>query len=227
MPFDYSILITYFDSPNHHHNSIPMTNTNPNPTRVEEIFRAGIDALESARDALPPVVTKAAVSLISALQNGGKILLCGNGGSASDSLHFSSELLNKFHHPRRPLPAVSLVADVSTLTSVANDESYQEVFAKQVRALGTPQDRLVVITTSGNSPSILQAVHAAHEKKIACIALNGKGGGALSPLLRTDANDIDIIVPSDSTARIQEVHGIIIHIFCQMIDQVFAEENAS
>lgn len=203
---------------NHTTNNTPTTPS----AQVDELFANSIRAIEAARSDLCELVGNAATSLATALANNGKILICGNGGSASDSLHFSSELLNKFHRVRRPLPGISLAADISTLTSISNDESYDAVFAKQVEALGAPSDRLVVITSSGNSPNILQAVRAAQAKSMVCIALNGKGGGALSPLLRD--NDFDIVVPGHSTANIQEIHGIIIHAFCELIDhQLFGE----
>lgn len=190
--------------------------------RVGEIFVDSIKSIESAQGPLTSIVAEAAETLANTLANNHKIMICGNGGSASDSMHFSSELLNKYHRVRRPLPAISLATDMATLTSISNDESYDAVFSKQVEALAQPGDQLVVITTSGNSPSILQAVKAAHQKDIGCVALNGKDGGKLSPLL--NANDIDIVVPSNSTARIQEVHGIVIHAFCEMIDlQLFGE----
>ena len=190
--------------------------------RVDALWSDSIASIEAARRELTERVAEAATVLADALANNGKILICGNGGSASDSLHFSSELVNKFHRVRRPLAAISLAADVSTLTSIANDESYDAVFAKQVEALGRRDDILVVITSSGNSPNILQAVRAAHARDIRCIALNGKDGGALSPLL--NARDIDIVVSAHSTARVQEIHGIIIHAFCELIDhQLFGD----
>ena len=190
--------------------------------RVDALVSDSIRSLEAARRELPEVVAAAATVLAEALENNGKILICGNGGSASDSQHFSAELLNKFHRIRRPLAAISLAADVSTLTSIANDDSYDAVFAKQVEALGQPGDVLVVITSSGNSPNILEAVRAARGKNIRCIALNGQGGGALSPAL--SGRDIDIVAPADSTARVQEIHAIIIHAFCELIDyQLFGE----
>ena len=208
----------------------------PTPTklsasaRVDALWSDSIASIEAARRELTERVAEAATVLADALgnndgnnsENNGKILICGNGGSASDSLHFSSELVNKFHRVRRPLAAISLAADVATLTSIANDESYDAVFAKQVEALGRRDDILVAITSSGNSPNILQAVRAAHAQDIRCIALNGKDGGALSPLLNAD--DIDIVVPGHSTARVQEIHGIIIHAFCELIDhQLFGD----
>jgi len=206
--------------------------------RVDAMWDDAARALESAR-ALSGQVAAAAQAMARALDRGGKILVCGNGGSAADGLHFSGELLNKFRRVRRPLAAVCLAADVSTITSIANDESYDMVFAKQVEALGRRGDVLVVITTSGNSPNIMRAAAAARTAGLTCIALNGKDGGALSNMLRDggdgdgddgdrgDGNggrDIDIIAPGDSTARIQEIHAIIIHAFCELIDlQLFGE----
>jgi len=195
--------------------------------RVDAVWDDAARALEAARE-LSAAVALAADLMARALAGGGKILICGNGGSAADALHFSGELLNKFRRARRPLAAVCLAADVSALTSIANDENYDAVFAKQVEALGQPGDVLVALTTSGNSPNILRAVEAARAAGLACVALNGKDGGPLSRLLRdADGNrdrDIDLIAPGDSTARIQEIHAIIIHAFCELIDhQLFGE----
>ena len=190
--------------------------------QVEKIFADSIRATETARKTLPNIVAQAANLIADALKADGKILICGNGGSAADSLHLSGELLNKFERARPPLAAISLAADVSTITSIANDESYDAVFAKQVEALGRRGDVLLAITTSGNSANILQAVRAAQAGGLRCIALSGKDGGALSALLGGD--DIDIIAPANTTARVQEIHGIIIHAFCQLIDhQLFGE----
>ena len=189
---------------------------------VDALFADSAAAIQQARQQLSGVVAVAARKLGDVLANDGKILICGNGGSAADSAHFSSELINKFMRVRKPLAAISLAVDAPTLTSIANDESYDAVFAKQVEALARSGDVVVVITTSGNSPSILRAAQSAHALGATCIALNGQGGGKLSTLLRED--DIDIIAPGDSTARVQEIHGIIIHAFCQLIDrQLFGE----
>lgn len=190
---------------------------NTNAARIDEIFANSIAAISDARAAISEQVSLAANELAAALKAGNKILICGNGGSASDSLHFSSELVNKFERARRPLPAISLVADPATLTSIANDENYDMVFAKQIQAFAKSGDILVLITSSGNSDNLVKAVDAAHAAGIKCIALNGKGGGKISNKLV--ACDINIIVPSDSTARVQEIHAIIIHIFCEFIDQ--------
>lgn len=190
--------------------------SSPNNTWINAIYSDAIAAIDAARGTSRSVAA-ACARLDTCLADGGKILICGNGGSAADSLHLSSELLNKYDRARRPLPAVSLSADVSTLTSIGNDESYDHVFSKQVEALGRAEDVLVVITTSGNSANILAAVKAARQHGMTTIALNGRSGGHLSELL--DENDIDIVVPGQKTARIQEVHGIIIHAFCEFIDQ--------
>jgi D-sedoheptulose 7-phosphate isomerase len=144
------------------------------------------------------------------------VLSCGNGGSAADAQHFASEMVNRFEHERPGLPAIALTTDSSTLTSIANDYAYDLVFAKQVRALGQPTDVLVAITTSGNSPSIAAAVEAAHEQDLAVVALTGREGGRLAGLLRE--GDVEIRVPADSTARIQEVHLLVIHCLCDLID---------
>lgn len=196
------------------------------PKAVDQEFNAllnsAIEAIESARS-LCPKVTAAVQIMINCLQNNGKLLICGNGGSASDSLHFSSELLNKFDMVRRPLPGISLTADSSTLTSIGNDESFEMVFSKQVEALGRPGDVLVLITTSGNSANILKATETAIKIGMRIVALNGRDGGKLSGLL--DDSCVDIVVHQQKTARIQELHGIIIHAFCQLIDQqLFGEK---
>ena len=188
----------------------------PTSAQFTQLLDHSVAAIESARS-LSNNVLQASTLMAESLEAGGKILVCGNGGSAADGLHFSGELLNKFYRVRRPLASICLAADVSTLTSIGNDESYDQVFAKQVEALGKKEDVLVAITTSGQSPSILNAVKSAHQENIRVVTLNGRDGGKLSPML--NAHDIDIVVPQNETARIQEVHGIIIHAFCQFIDQ--------
>ncbi len=188
----------------------------PTIQQINDLLSESIGAIESARS-LADLINRGSIAMAESLEGGGKILICGNGGSAADSLHFSGELLNKYYLVRRPLAAISLAADTSTLTSIANDDSFDAIFSKQIEALGKPGDILVPITSSGDSPSILRAVEAAHQLNIQIIALNGRSGGKLTSLLH--GNDIDIIVPQEKTARIQEVHGIIIHAFCQFIDQ--------
>lgn len=171
---------------------------------------------------LPPIIELAGEKLVSCLLDDGKILTCGNGGSAADAQHFSSEMLNRFERERPGLPAIALTTDTSTITSIANDYQFEDIFAKQVRALGQPRDVLICYTTSGNSANILNAVAAAHDRAMSVIAISGKDGGALANLLH-DA-DIEIRAPSKSTARIQETHLLITHCLCDMIDhRLFGE----
>jgi D-sedoheptulose 7-phosphate isomerase len=191
--------------------------------RINQHFTASIETKQAAAALLGPDISAAAQTLVTALLEGKKILTCGNGGSAGDAQHFSSELLNRFERERPPLPAIALTTDSSTLTSIANDYHYNQVFAKQLRALGQPGDILVTYSTSGNSESIIQAINSAHDKKITTIALTGKDGGAVANLLFE--NDIEIRVPSPSTARIQETHLLITHCLCDLIDhQLFGDE---
>ena len=185
--------------------------------RIARTFEDCLDSIRKAANLIAPQIEQASILMIHSLLDGGKILVCGNGGSAADAQHFSAEMLNRFEMERPPLPAIALTTDTSTLTSIANDFTYQEVFAKQIKALGQPKDTLLVITTSGNSDNLSRAVSAAHEKDMRCVALNGKSGGDLTKLLTQ--GDVNIIVPGASTARIQEIHGIVIHCFCDLIDR--------
>lgn len=189
-----------------------------NPTaRVQAHFDASIANLQAAAAPLAGTIADAAGCLAQVLLNGGKILICGNGGSAADAQHFSSELLNRFETERPALPGMALTTDASTITSIANDYRYEEVFARQVHALGQPGDALFMITTSGNSANIVRALHAGHQKNMTCVALNGRDGGEVARLLAP--RDFNITAPGDSTARIQEVHGLVIHCICDLIDQ--------
>ncbi len=184
--------------------------------RARKNFQDHLDSVQQHHEALLPEIASAANTMIKALLADKKILACGNGGSASDSQHFSSELLNRFESERPGLPAIALNTDSSTITSIANDYHFEDIFSKQVRALGQPGDVLLAISTSGNSANILQAVEAAHEREMVCITLNGRDGGELSGRLHT--TDVNICVPVNSTARIQETHIIIIHCLCDLID---------
>ena len=180
-----------------------------------------LDSIETKRNALEELIIpiKHAANCISdSLLNEGKILSCGNGGSAGDAQHFSAELLNRFEIERPGLPAVALTTDSSTLTAIANDYEYDQIFSKQILALGTNRDVLLAISTSGNSPNIVKAVQAAHERNMQVLSLTGNKGGKLAKLLKGD--DIEIRVPSDRTARIQEIHLLVIHCLCDIIDAI-------
>jgi len=154
--------------------------------------------------------------MVDALRQGGKILSCGNGGSAADAQHFAAELVNRFERERPPLAAIALSTDTSGLTSIANDYAYQQVFSKPLRAFGKRGDVLLGISTSGNSGNVIDAIHAAHELGIRVIALTGNGGGKMAGLMRDD--DVHLCVPHKTTARIQEVHLLCIHCLCDGID---------
>ena len=191
--------------------------------RIIGHFGASIETKMLSAEELPPYIEQRGQVMVQSLVSGGKILTCGNGGSAGDAQHFSSELLNRFERERPSLPAVALTTDPSTITSIANDYSYNEVFSKQIRALGNPGDVLLAVSTSGNSANVIQAIQAAHEREMTVVALTGKDGGGMASLLT--AEDVEIRVPSDITARIQEVHLVVIHSLCDFIDcSLFGEE---
>ena len=174
---------------------------------------------ESARVLVQPIQAAGEI-MVRCLLSEAKILTCGNGGSAGDAQHFSAELLNRFEKERPGLPALALTTDSSTLTAIANDYSYEEIFSKQVSALGQEGDVLLAISTSGNSPNVMQAIAAAHDRQMTVVALTGKDGGLMAGMLKAD--DIEIRVPSQRTARIQEVHLVVIHCLCDFIDtQIF------
>jgi D-sedoheptulose 7-phosphate isomerase len=183
---------------------------------TKQYFQESIQTKMQSMEVLTDPIVAAAEYIVNRLMQGSKILSCGNGGSAADAQHFSSEMLNRFERERPGLPAIALTTDTSTLTSIANDYSYREIFAKQVRALGHPGDLLLAISTSGNSDNIITAIEAAHEQDVGIIALTGKDGGSIHSML--NETDIEIKVPSNSTARIQEVHLLTIHCLCALID---------
>lgn len=181
-------------------------------------------AVKQAALAAMAAPLEAAVRLMAhSLAAGGKVMSCGNGGSAADAQHFAAELLNRFEKERPPLAAIALTTDSSTLTSIANDDAYDQVFAKQVAGLGRAGDILLAISTSGNSPNVLEAIKAAHARGIHVVALTGKGGGAVGRQL--GATDIHLCVPADRTARIQEVHLLALHCLCDGIDALILGET--
>jgi D-sedoheptulose 7-phosphate isomerase len=185
-------------------------------SRIKQNFQDSISTKQISADLLAEPLSAAAQMITNCLLAGGKVLSCGNGGSAGDAQHFSSEMLNRFEMERPGLPAVALTTDSSTLTSIANDYSYDQVFSKQVSALGQHGDILLAISTSGNSGNVNRAIESAHDRDMQVIALSGKQGGDMAALLT--ANDIEIRVPSESTARIQEVHLLAIHCICDLVD---------
>ena len=184
--------------------------------RVLEHFEHSIAAKQAAMALAADIVT-AAELMSSCLQSGGKILSCGNGGSAADAQHFSGELLGRFEAERASLPAVALTTDSSTMTAIANDYAFADVFSRQVEGLGCSGDMLLAISTSGNSENVLRAIDAARSKRMRVVALTGKGGGRLPQRLADE--DIELRVPADRTIRIQEVHLLVIHCLCDLIDR--------
>jgi len=184
---------------------------------INHHFHQSIVTKQATVELLNETIIDAGQLMAHALLNGHKILSCGNGGSASDAQHFSSELLNRFERERPSLPAIALTTDTSTITSIANDYDYKEIFSKQIRALGQAGDILLAISTSGNSWNVVKAIEAAHEKDMTVIALTGKDGGHMADELHD--RDIELRIPAEVTARIQESHGLIIHCLCDLIDR--------
>jgi D-sedoheptulose 7-phosphate isomerase len=185
-------------------------------SRISEHFSESAHLKLQTMDALAAPIAEAAERMVQCLKSDGKILACGNGGSAADCQHFSAELLNRFEMERPSLAAISLTTDTSTLLSIANDYDFDQVFSKQVRGLGHANDVLLAISTSGNSRNVLAAIDAAHEAGMSVVALTGRDGGKMSELL--EPNDIQICVPANNTARIQEVHLLALHCICDAID---------
>lgn len=193
-------------------------------TRIAQNFAASIAAKQHTLAAMGPHIVQAAELLAERLQQGGKVLICGNGGSAADAQHFAAELVNRFETERPGLAAIALTTDSSALTSIANDYAFEQVFARQVRALGRPGDLLLAISTSGHSPNVLAAMAAAREIGMATVALTGRDGGRMARELAE--NDLEVRASATATARIQEVHILVIHCFCDLIDHLlFGEEG--
>ena len=192
--------------------------------RVKNNFLESIQIKTESLDNLAPIIAEAARAMANSLLNNHKILACGNGGSAADAQHFSAEMLNRFEMERPGLPAIAITTDSSTLTSIANDYQYADIYSKQIRALGQKDDVLLAISTSGKSHNVIHALDAAHDINMLVIALTGKDGGEIRSMLNN--NDFEICVPTKSTARIQEVHIMIIHSLCDLIDlQLLGQDN--
>jgi phosphoheptose isomerase len=184
--------------------------------RIRSSFSDSIQTKINAADAITNIIAEASEEIVQVLLEGHKILTCGNGGSACDAMHFSSEMLNRYKQERPGLPAIALTCDMPTLTSIANDYHFSDIFAKQIRAIGQPGDVLLAYTTSGNSTNIINAVKAAHDKNMGVIALTGYDGGKITDHLLE--KDIEVRVPAYDTARIQETHLLITHCICDIID---------
>ncbi|CUA81933.1 MULTISPECIES: phosphoheptose isomerase [Gulbenkiania] len=184
--------------------------------RVQGHFLESISAKEQAMELLSPLVAAAAERMVACLMNEGKVLACGNGGSAADAQHFAAEMVGRFEKERPGLAAISLATDTSALTAIGNDYDFDMVFSKQVRALGHAGDLLLALSTSGNSANVIEAIYAAHERGMQVIALTGKDGGKIADLLSPE--DIHLNVPVSRTARIQEVHILLIHALCDALD---------
>lgn len=195
----------------------------PLTARISKHFDDSIQTKQQSKKVLAKPIAEASQALVQCLMNDRKILICGNGGSAADAQHFSAELVNRFEKERPGLPAIALTTDSSIITSIGNDYDFLQIFSKQVRALGMEGDVLIAISTSGNSPNVVDAIHAAHERGMAVIALTGRDGGAMGRAL--SEQDFHLCVPAQSTARIQEVHLLILHCLCDAIDyQLLGDE---
>jgi len=184
--------------------------------QIKLAFQSSIETKQDSEIALSAAIERASALLNQTLLNGNKVMSCGNGGSASDAQNFSSKLLNRYDRDRPGLPALALTTDSSTLTSIANDYDYSQIFSKQIMALGQPGDLLLAISTSGQSSNIIEAIRAANDYDMAVIVLTGGGGGSIEQELNN--HSVEIRVPSNVTARIQEVHLLIIHVLCELLD---------
>ena len=190
---------------------------------VKSIFDSSIKAKQEANEKLSTPIAQAIEKMVSALKNGNKILSCGNGGSAADAQHFAAELVCRFERERPALAAIALTVDTSALTAISNDYHFDETFARQIDALAKANDVLLAISTSGFSPNIVRAIEQAHQQNMIVVALTGRDGGKVAKLLNT--NDIEVRVPSESTARIQEIHLLTIHCLCDQIDTLMYPEH--
>ena len=190
---------------------------------LKQHFEEGIELRTRMAQTLPAEIARAGQALAGAMKAGRKALACGNGGSAADSQHFAAEMVGRFERERPGMPAIALTTDTSALTAIANDYDYDRVFSKQVEALGNPGDVLLAISTSGNSKNVVEAVRAAQAKDLVVIALTGRDGGAMARMLRP--KDFHLNVAHPRTMRVQEIHLLVIHCLCEVVDNVIHGEK--
>ncbi|MCI4430298.1 MAG: phosphoheptose isomerase [Burkholderiales bacterium] len=193
--------------------------------RIQQQFFDSADLKYAAAELLARPIAQAVAALVSCITGGGKVLACGNGGSASDAQHFAAEFIGRFERERPGLAAIALTTDSSIITAIGNDYAFDAIFSKQIEALGAPGDVLIAISTSGNSANVVAAVHAAHAKEMSVVALTGRGGGKTRELLLD--TDVHICVPHERTARIQEVHILTLHCLCDAVDNQLLGEQES
>ncbi|MDP2370867.1 phosphoheptose isomerase [Rhodoferax sp.] len=194
--------------------------------RIQQNFIDSADLKYQASQVLSKPIAAAVQAVLTCITGGGKVLACGNGGSAADAQHFAAEFVGRYERERPELSAIALTTDSSILTAIANDYDFKVVFSRQVRALGSPGDILLAISTSGSSANVLAAVEAAHEREMVVIGLTGRGGGKMGQSLRD--TDVHICVPSERTARIQEVHILTLHCICDAVDaQLLGDQDVS
>ncbi|OQW88919.1 MAG: phosphoheptose isomerase [Rhodoferax ferrireducens] len=193
--------------------------------RIQQHFIDSADLKYQAAPLLSGPIANAVQALLACVTSGGKVLICGNGGSAADAQHFAAEFVGRFERERPELAAIALTTDSSILTAVGNDYGFEIIFSRQVRALGQPGDVLLAISTSGNSGNVLKAIEAAHEREMVVIGLSGHGGGKMTRALRD--TDVHICVPHDRTARIQEVHLLTLHCLCDAVDDLLLGDTES
>ena len=189
--------------------------------RASQHFLDSIAVKQEAEKVLPESVAKGVLAMVDCLRAGGKVMACGNGGSAADAQHFAAELMGRFERERRELAALALTTDSSILTAIGNDYSYEEVFSKQVRGIGRSGDVLIAISTSGNSKNVIKAIEAAKKIGIHIVAMTGNGGGKLTALLSCE--DVHLCVPATRTARIQETHLVLLHALCDGVDHILLD----
>jgi D-sedoheptulose 7-phosphate isomerase len=192
-------------------------------THLRQHFDEGIELRRKMAETMPAAIARAGTALAEALRGGRKALACGNGGSAADSQHFAAEIVGRFERERPGMPAIALTVDTSAITAIANDYDWNSVFSRQVHALGQPGDVLLGISTSGNSKNVVEAIGAAHEKNMVVIALTGRDGGAMAKMLRPTDHHLNVAHPR--TMRVQEIHLLVIHCLCEVVDNVIFGEK--